>query len=718
MLASSSAYKNRLVRMKTVSSDCRKYRRSVLLSDSPFSIGEPQKSSSPYDSCQKAEKLRPLRTKDSTVAQPQAASPELWMRQPTSKKRRERRQRQLTADSSFQSFNNNSSSSSSSRRSPKPDCDAKQQNEQEPQAHSTTRSSASMLDLQTNNSRREGAVRPRVFQRAVSVSGTGGTSDLSQMHECLSEVSEPEVQNSNAESQLEEVSNENAVAKGANALVKQATSRQTEIIDTSKLIEEGKVEVQYEEPEDEPEEIEETDYALIDEYEKSFAYARRLRALLNMKFKVVDRSSIETNFLMVKAHEHPTQRVLDRWRNVDLGQPYDSQIRQKKLIDDFKQTCGQKKKPKKGEVRIPIYPDWIRFTFRFKKDASEKRWADFCAYKQRMKKLAGGQGTVPKANDKYLPAYYDIWSTSITVFAKPETTVLNMVDPVFSKLGLDSRADFRFTLGCFEGDKRAGKAKIQGAPAVPEEVAMQSLCGDLYKRNCAEIFVNDNRIEMFKAFPSFYNSNAGAGDNMSKGSKEDKKAKKDKKGGKNQSNLASTNALSVTTDEVDSADNDGARRKEQILMARLSMVRQHLRRGTLGSSGFSGCSEGSDSRQHPQGGDTANTAEAVDTGAAFSSGAATTSSTSASSKKKKKTVVCDPRHEDNANKEQPPAFTSRSPPELDDPLGDDDFDEVDFDSSPSATNQNLSIHDCDSSDESQATLEETMSPTGVEIEQN
>uniref|UniRef100_A0A1I8G7T1 ULP_PROTEASE domain-containing protein n=1 Tax=Macrostomum lignano TaxID=282301 RepID=A0A1I8G7T1_9PLAT len=563
-----------------------------------------------------------------------------------------------------------------------------------------------MLDLQTNNSRREGAVRPRVFQSVVSFSGTGGTSDLSQVHECLSEVSEPEV------------SNENAVAKGANALVKQATSRQTEIIDTSKLIEEGKVEVQYEEPEDEPEEIEETDYALIDEYEKSFAYARRLRALLNMKFKVVDRSSIETNFLMVKAHEHPTQRVLDRWRNVDLGQPYDSQIRRKKLIDDFKQTCGQKKKPKKGEVRIPIYPDWIRFTFRFKKDASEKRWAEFCAYKQRMKKLAGGQGTVPKANDKYLPAYYDIWSTSITVFAKPETTVLNMVDPVFSKLGLDSRADFRFTLGCFEGDKRAGKAKIQGAPAVPEEVAMQSLCGDLYKRNCAEIFVNDNRIEMFKAFPSFYNSHAGAGDNMSKGSKEDKKGKKDKKGGKNQSNLASTNALSVTTDEVDSADNDGARRKEQILTARLSMVRQHLRRGTLGSSGLSGCSEGSDSQQHPQGGDTANTAEAVDTGAAFSSGAATTSSTSASSKKKKTTVVCDPRHEDNANKKQPPALTSRSPPELDDPLGDDDFDEVDFDSSPSATNQNLSIHDCDSSDESQATLEETMSPTGVEIEQN
>uniref|UniRef100_A0A1I8I1G5 ULP_PROTEASE domain-containing protein n=1 Tax=Macrostomum lignano TaxID=282301 RepID=A0A1I8I1G5_9PLAT len=496
-----------------------------------------------------------------------------------------------------------------------------------------------MLDLQTNNSRREGAVRPRVFQRAVSVSGTGGTSDLSQMHECLSEVSEPEV------------SNENAVAKGANALVKQATSRQTEIIDTSKLIEEGKVEVQYEEPEDEPEEIEETDYALIDEYEKSFAYARRLRALLNMKFKVVDRSSIETNFLMVKAHEHPTQRVLDRWRNVDLGQPYDSQIRQKKLIDDFKQTCGQKKKPKKGEVRIPIYPDWIRFTFRFKKDASEKRWADFCAYKQRMKKLAGGQGTVPKANDKYLPAYYDIWSTSITVFAKPETTVLNMVDPVFSKLGLDSRADFRFTLGCFEGDKRAGKAKIQGAPAVPEEVAMQSLCGDLYKRNCAEIFVNDNRIEMFKAFPSFYNSNAGAGDNMSKGSKEDKKAKKDKKGGKNQSNLASTNALSVTTDEVDSADNDGAR---------LGSIRRAAT--------------------------TANTAEAVDTGSRFLPAVPPPPRLLLrAAREKKKTVVCDPRHEDNANKEQPPAFTSRSPPELDDPLGDDDFDEVDFDSSPRVT---------------------------------
>uniref|UniRef100_A0A1I8I0V1 AAA domain-containing protein n=1 Tax=Macrostomum lignano TaxID=282301 RepID=A0A1I8I0V1_9PLAT len=564
MLASSSAYKNRLVRMKTVSSDCRKYRRSVLLSDSPFSIGEPQKSSSPYDSCQKAEKLRPLRTKES---------------------------------------------------------------------------SASMLDLQTNNSRREGAVRPRVFQRAVSVSGTGGTSDLSQMHECLS--------------------------KSLTSLKKRE-----------------KLKVQYEEPEDEPEEIEETDYALIDEYEKSFAYARRLRALLNMKFKVVDRSSIETKLSHVKAHEHPTQRVLDRWRNVDLGQPF---VR-KKLIDDFKQTCGQKKKPKKGEVRIPIYPDWIRFTFRFKKDASEKRWADFCAYKQRMKKLAGGQGTVPKANDKYLPAYYDIWSTSITVFAKPETTVLNMVDPVFSKLGLDSRADFRFTLGCFEGDKRAGKAKIQGAPAVPEEVAMQSLCGDLYKRNCAEIFVNDNRIEMFKAFPEFLQQQRWR-------SKEDKKAKKDKKGGKNQSNLASTNALSVTTDEVDSADNDGARRKEQILMARLSMVRQHLRPRTLAAAASAAAAKAPTVGSIRRAATTRPTQPRPSTpGAAFSSGAATTSK----EEEENRRVRPAPR-EDNANKEQPPAFTSRSPPELDDPLGDDDFDEVDFDSSPSATNQNLSIHDCDSS---------------------
>ncbi|PAA94040.1 hypothetical protein BOX15_Mlig033303g1 [Macrostomum lignano] len=350
-------------------------------------------------------------------------------------------------------------------------------------------SARTRLDLQTNNSKREA-------RRAAVGGGASGpalpsSNSASADYEVVSDLSD--------RTSLE---NTSSVAKGADAMVKNSMSRPTEIIDTSKLIEEGKVSTEYIE---EPEIIEEQDRCMIDDYEKTFAYARRMRKLLNMALKEVDKNSIETNFLLIKAHEHPTQRLIDRWRNVDYGISYNDQVKRQKQIADYL-AAAVKKKGKKGAEPVPVYPDLIRFSVRFKKNNSEKRWKDYLAYRKKMKKLAAGKalGTMPKANDKYKFAFQDIWSSNMVVFVKPTGTVRDIIEPVFARLGLERRADFCYTVGCFNGDKRAGKAKILGVPNEAEEVDIYEPVSELYKRNCTEIYVNDNRVEMFATFPDYY----------------------------------------------------------------------------------------------------------------------------------------------------------------------------------------------------------------------
>uniref|UniRef100_A0A1I8FTU8 PseudoU_synth_2 domain-containing protein n=1 Tax=Macrostomum lignano TaxID=282301 RepID=A0A1I8FTU8_9PLAT len=346
-------------------------------------------------------------------------------------------------------------------------------------------------------------------------------------------ASGPALPSSNSASADYEVVSDLSDRTSADAMVKNSMSRPTEIIDTSKLIEEGKVSTEYIE---EPEIIEEQDRCMIDDYEKTFAYARRMRKLLNMALKEVDKNSIETNFLLIKAHEHPTQRLIDRWRNVDYGISYNDQVKRQKQIADYL-AAAVKKKGKKGAEPVPVYPDLIRFSVRFKKNNSEKRWKDYLAYRKKMKKLAAGKalGTMPKANDKYKFAFQDIWSSNMVVFVKPTGTVRDIIEPVFARLGLERRADFCYTVGCFNGDKRAGKAKILGVPNEAEEVDIYEPVSELYKRNCTEIYVNDNRVEMFATFPDYYQP-----EKPDKSAKAKKVSQKKSDKSKNKSNTETT----------------------------------------------------------------------------------------------------------------------------------------------------------------------------------
>uniref|UniRef100_A0A1I8GLX2 RRM domain-containing protein n=1 Tax=Macrostomum lignano TaxID=282301 RepID=A0A1I8GLX2_9PLAT len=371
-------------------------------------------------------------------------------------------------------------------------------------------SARTRLDLQTNNSKREA-------RRAAVGGGASG----------------PALPSSNSASADYEVVSDLSDRTSADAMVKNSMSRPTEIIDTSKLIEEGKVSTEYIE---EPEIIEEQDRCMIDDYEKTFAYARRMRKLLNMALKEVDKNSIETNFLLIKAHEHPTQRLIDRWRNVDYGISYNDQVKRQKQIADYL-AAAVKKKGKKGAEPVPVYPDLIRFSVRFKKNNSEKRWKDYLAYRKKMKKLAAGKalGTMPKANDKYKFAFQDIWSSNMVVFVKPTGTVRDIIEPVFARLGLERRADFCYTVGCFNGDKRAGKAKILGVPNEAEEVDIYEPVSELYKRNCTEIYVNDNRVEMFATFPDYYQP-----EKPDKSAKAKKVSQKKSDKSKNKSNTETT----------------------------------------------------------------------------------------------------------------------------------------------------------------------------------
>ncbi|PAA80722.1 hypothetical protein BOX15_Mlig026584g3 [Macrostomum lignano] len=400
------------------------------------------------------------------------------------------------------------------------------------------------LDLQTNNSRRE-----RVWGVGSGSCGPASSSaageELCDDYEVVSELTEPI-----------SLENTSAVAKGSDAMVKNSLSRPTEIIDTSKLVEEGKVSTEYI---DEPEIIEEQDRAMIDEYEKTFAYARRLRGLLNMKFKELDRGTVDTNFLLIKAHEHPTQRLIERWRNVDYGISYNEQVKRQKLIEDYRANAV-KKKGKKGDEQEPVYPDQIRFTVRFRQENSEKRWKDYLNYRKNQKKLGGkkGSGPVPKPNDKYVFAFLDIWSYALVVFVKPSACVKDIINPVFARLGLEQRADFTYTVGCFKNDKRAGKAKIIGVPNGPEPVDVNTLASDLYKSNCTEIYVNDNRCEMFSIFPTYYNpALANKIDEEQDKKKKGKGKGKDKgkdKGGKNKSNAENFASSNVSANNFAKAD--------------------------------------------------------------------------------------------------------------------------------------------------------------------
>ncbi|PAA83677.1 hypothetical protein BOX15_Mlig011183g2 [Macrostomum lignano] len=408
---------------------------------------------------------------------------------------------------------------------------------------------------QTNNSRR--GSRWAADRSDVS-SGSSGD------YEIVSDLTE-----------INSLENTSALARGADAMVKSALSRQTEIIDTSKLVEEGKVSTEYIE---EPEIFEDQDRKMIDDYEKTFAYARRLRALLNMKFNELDKGTVDTNFLLIKAHEHPTQKIIDRWRNVDYGFSYNDQVKMKKLIEDYRNNAV-KKKEKKGEESEPHYPDFIRFTVRFRKENSEKRWNDYLAFRKKQKKLTGkkGAGPVPKPNDKYVFAFQDIWSFCIAVYARPWATVRDIIDPVFARIGLDRRADFLFTIGCFNYDKRAGKAKIMGVPNLAEELTTREIASDLYKKNCTEIYVNDNRCDMFRIFPDYYTRNKGY---MLKEKTKGKKKKKGKDakgaGPKNKSNTDAV-AAAVVPDVAKTEDAFEATSPKSPSTRRLSVVEETSR---------------------------------------------------------------------------------------------------------------------------------------------
>uniref|UniRef100_A0A1I8HI55 Reverse transcriptase domain-containing protein n=1 Tax=Macrostomum lignano TaxID=282301 RepID=A0A1I8HI55_9PLAT len=378
---------------------------------------------------------------------------------------------------------------------------------------------------QTNNSRR--GSRWAADRSDVS-SGSSGD------YEIVSDLTE-----------INSLENTSALARGADAMVKSALSRQTEIIDTSKLVEEGKV---------------------------------RLRALLNMKFNELDKGTVDTNFLLIKAHEHPTQKIIDRWRNVDYGFSYNDQVKMKKLIEDYRNNAV-KKKEKKGEESEPHYPDFIRFTVRFRKENSEKRWNDYLAFRKKQKKLTGkkGAGPVPKPNDKYVFAFQDIWSFCIAVYARPWATVRDIIDPVFARIGLDRRADFLFTIGCFNYDKRAGKAKIMGVPNLAEELTTREIASDLYKKNCTEIYVNDNRCDMFRIFPDYYTRNKGY---MLKEKTKGKKKKKGKDakgaGPKNKSNTDAV-AAAVVPDVAKTEDAFEATSPKSPSTRRLSVVEETSR---------------------------------------------------------------------------------------------------------------------------------------------
>uniref|UniRef100_A0A1I8FE49 Uncharacterized protein n=1 Tax=Macrostomum lignano TaxID=282301 RepID=A0A1I8FE49_9PLAT len=175
--------------------------------------------------------------------------------------------------------------------------------------------------------------------------------------------------------------------------------------------------------------------------------------------------------------------------------------------------------------------------------------------------------------------------------------------------------------------------------AVPERWPMQSLCVAICtSENCAEIFVNDNRIEMFNGFPEFHKATLA------------QKAKKDKKAAKIR-NLASTNALSVSHREVDKPQRWT---REQILMLDYPWFDTHLRRGTLGTAAaFSACSEGSDSRSIRRRRDTANDSRGRSTPEPLSRSGVPPPPRLLlrAARRRSKQRRVRPGHEDNANKE-------------------------------------------------------------------
>ncbi|PAA88597.1 hypothetical protein BOX15_Mlig026779g1 [Macrostomum lignano] len=235
----------------------------------------------------------------------------------------------------------------------------------------------------------------------------------------------------------------------------------------------------------------------------SAVYDRMRQKLQRPPMRVLRQASLEASMNLVKLHRHPAQLLRATRQLEAVGTSQMEQIlahrRQSQYLAKAKASRLKKKKknadedqqssaaaPTEGEL-----PHWITFQLRFRRRNAETIWNDFVVHRKGMEKQLGDKGlSAVKNTERYNENFIDLWTHSLSVQSRPFGLLKDLLRPVFTRLGLDSRADLRVTIGCFANDTRQGGQRTKGVPKTPVPVSMLTPVIELYEAGITELFVS------------------------------------------------------------------------------------------------------------------------------------------------------------------------------------------------------------------------------------
>uniref|UniRef100_A0A1I8I075 Aquarius_N domain-containing protein n=1 Tax=Macrostomum lignano TaxID=282301 RepID=A0A1I8I075_9PLAT len=225
----------------------------------------------------------------------------------------------------------------------------------------------------------------------------------------------------------------------------------------------------------------------------------------------LDMRQVRHNFKLVKLRQHPMQLDAEGRRLEDVGVSRLDHILNRRLVQLHKNSLIKDggKRPDSELSTSAAYPEWLSFQLRIMKTFAATRWMLFVAQRKKLRS-SEPDNIERRANvresHKYNPKYIDVWSTSVSVSVKDGSLLRDAIDPAFARVGLDKRSDFRYSVGCFLGDKRQ----------IPVEVFPSTPVRDLYRMNASEIFLNDNKLILFDGLPESVHGYPGWGKDFRK----------------------------------------------------------------------------------------------------------------------------------------------------------------------------------------------------------
>ncbi|PAA66520.1 hypothetical protein BOX15_Mlig017453g1, partial [Macrostomum lignano] len=234
----------------------------------------------------------------------------------------------------------------------------------------------------------------------------------------------------------------------------------------------------------------------------------------------LDMRQVRHNFKLVKLRQHPMQLDAEGRRLEDVGVSRLDHILNRRLVQLHKNSLIKDggKRPDSELSTSAAYPEWLSFQLRIMKTFAATRWMLFVAQRKKLRS-SEPDNIERRANvresHKYNPKYIDVWSTSVSVSVKDGSLLRDAIDPAFARMGLDKRSDFRYSVGCFLGDKRQSGPNSSQL-IVPVEVFPSTPVRDLYRMNASEIFLNDNKLILFDGLPESVHGYPGWGKDFRK----------------------------------------------------------------------------------------------------------------------------------------------------------------------------------------------------------